>query len=148
MPSIRVRWILAAPLLLTGCWAPDWKLIDQRSFAPVHAPEATDVARANLPKSALVTIRFDDLDADFRPALADAVAAAQSRKADVEFDVLTPIPTAAPQDEQEKFAQQGQQDAQEIATALAADGVSPDRVHIGFRGDPGSPAREVRVYVR
>jgi len=144
----RVRWILLSPLLLAGCWAPDWKLIDQRTFAPTHAPETADVARANLPRLPLVTIRFDDLDDDYRPTLADAVEAAQSRKADVEFDVLTPIPTAAPQDEQEKFTQQGQEDAQEVATALAADGVSPDRVHIGFRGDPGAPAREVRVYVR
>jgi hypothetical protein len=148
MLPTRVILVLAAPLLLTGCWAPDWKLIDQRTFWPPHAPEAGDVARANLPKFPLAVIRFDDLDADYRPALAEAVQAAVDRKADVEFDVLTPIPTTAPQAEQDRFATQGEADAQEVATALAADGVLPDRVHIGFRGDPGSPPREVRVYVR
>jgi hypothetical protein len=148
MASTRLCLILAAPLLLAGCLPWDWRLIDQRTFAPAHAPGAADVARANLPKLPLAVIRFDNLDADYRPALAEAVEAAQAHKANVEFDVLTPIPTAAAQEVQDRFARQGEADAQEVATALAADGVLPDRVHIGFRGDPGSPPREVRVYVR
>jgi len=146
MASTRICLTLVA-LLLSGC-APPLKLIDQRTFWPAQTPTAGDLARGTLPKTPLVEIRFDDLDADFRPALADAVAAAQSRKADVEFDVLVPIPTTAPQEEQDRFTSQGQADAQEVASALAADGVLPDRVHIGFRGDPGSPPREVLVYVR
>jgi hypothetical protein len=150
MASTRLRPIpiLAALLLLAGCWAPDWKLIDQRNFWPAGTPGASDVARANLPKLPLLTIDFDDLDANFRPALDDAVVAAQARKPDVEFDVLTPMPTTAPQQQQDEFARQGADDAQQIAAALIDDGVPPDRVHIGLRGDPGSPPREVRVYVR
>jgi hypothetical protein len=144
----RLRLIVLAPLLLAGCWAPDWKLIDQRTFWPASTPGAGDVARANLPKLPLVTIDFDDLDADYRPALDQAVVAAQARKPDVEFDVLTPVPSTAPQQQQDEFARQGAADAQQIAAALVDDGVPPDRVHLGFRGDPGSPPREVRVYVR
>jgi hypothetical protein len=148
MAPTQLCLMLAVPLVLTGCLPPDWKLIDQRTFWPQQTPNAADVARGNISKIPLAVIRFDDLDADFRPALADAVVAAQARKADVEFDVLAPIPTTAPQDEQDRYASQGQDDTQDVASALAADGVSPDRVHIGFRGDPGSPPREVLVYVR
>jgi hypothetical protein len=140
--------VILAVLPLCGCWAPDWKLIDQRTFWPANTPGTAEVARANVPKLPLAVIRFEDLDADYRPALAEAVQAAEDRKADVEFDVLAPIPTTAPPEEQERYTSQGQADAQEVATALAADGVLPDRVHIGFLGDPGSPPREVRVYVR
>ncbi len=93
-------------------------------------------------------IRFDQLDNDYAPALADAVEAARARKSDVEFDVVTPIPTAAPQEEQDRFARQGAEDAQAVVNALGLDGVTPDRVHLGYQGDPGSPPREVLVYVR
>jgi len=148
MASTRLHLIMAVPLLLTGCWAPDWKLIDQRTFWPASTPGKTDVARANLPKTPLLVIGFDDLDADYKSALAEAMVAAQARKPDVEFDVLTPIPTTADQAEQDRFARQGEADAQAVAAVLIDDGVLPDRVHIGFRGDPGSPPREVRVYVR
>ncbi len=148
MAFTRRYLTMAVPLLLTGCWAPDWKLIDQRTFWPATTPGTTDVARANLPKVPLVVIRFDNLDSNYESALADALVAAQARKADVEFDVLTPMPTTADQAEQDQFARQGEADAQAVAAVLIEDGVPPDRVHIGFRGDPGSPPREVRVYVR
>jgi hypothetical protein len=139
---------LAASLLLAGCWPPDFKIIDQRTFAPPHAPTEADLARAHLPPAPLVTIRFDNPDADYAPALADAVTSAEARKPDVEFDVLTPIPTSAPQATQDEFARQGADDAQAVLNALGADGIRPDRVHLGYRADPGSPPREVLVYVR
>ena len=148
MAFIRQPAVLAASLLLSGCLHPDWRLIDQRTFWPPHNPTSADIARANLPPLPLVIIRFDQVDYDYRPTLADAVQAAETRKPDVEFDVLTPIPTSAAQEVQEKFARQGAADAQEVANALGADGIGPDRVHIGYRGDPGSPPREVRIYVR
>jgi hypothetical protein len=31
---------------------------------------------------------------------------------------------------------------------MAAAGLPPDRLRLGLRGDPGSPAREVRVFQR
>ena len=140
--------LLAAAFLLAGCWPPDFKIIDQRTFWPPRTPTEADIARANLPPAPLVTIRFDDPDFDYTSTLADAVQAAESRKPDVEFDVLTPIPTSASQAEQQRFARQGADDAQTVLNALGADGVHPDRVHLGYRADPGSPPREVLVYVR
>jgi len=139
---------VASSFLLAGCLPPDFKLIDQRTFAPPHTPGEAELARAHLPEQPLVIIRFDQLDNDYFPALADAVQAAQTHKPDVEFDVVTPIPTAAPQAEQDRFARQGAEDAQTVANALGNDGITPDRVHIGYRGDAGSPPREVLVYVR
>jgi hypothetical protein len=137
------------PALLLLCLLPACRMIDRETFAEKgKAPSATDLDRAKLPPLPFVTIRMDDPDADFRPALADAVQAAESRKPDVEFDVLAPVPTNATRDVQDTFTKNGAADTQAVAMALGYDGVSLDRVHIGFRGDPGSPPREVRIYLR
>jgi hypothetical protein len=139
---------LLATLLVVGCTYPDFKLIDQRTFRRTPTPSSTDVARAALPPLPLVVIRYDNLDEDYGPTLARAVDAATTIKPDVAFDVLTPMPIAASPDVQARFTSQGIRDAQDVADALAADGVSPDRVHMGFRGDSGAPPREVQVYAR
>ncbi|MCW3473111.1 hypothetical protein [Limobrevibacterium gyesilva] len=140
----RPAALLLAGLVLTGC-----TLVDQRTFQRTPpAPTAEDVARARLPPLPLVVIRFDQLDTDYQPALAEAIEAAQARKPDVVFDVLTPIPTGEAREVQERYARQGAEDAAAVANALAAEGVPPDRVHMGYRGDPGTPPREVRVYAR
>jgi hypothetical protein len=140
--------LLLATLLLVGCTPPDFKLIDQRTFRSTPTPSSTDVARAALPPLPLVVIRYDNLDEDYGPTLARAVNEATTVKPDVAFDVLTPMPIAAPPDVQARFTSQGIRDAQDVADALAADGVPPDRVHMGFRGDAGTPPREVQVYAR
>jgi fermentation-respiration switch protein FrsA (DUF1100 family) len=117
--------------------------MDQHTFRPpAPAPSAEDVARAKLPPLPLLIIRFDQPDFDYHPALADAVDAARSRKADVGFEVLAPVPTAG------EPTVQGQADAVDIATALQAIGVPPERIRLGLRADPGAPPREIRVYVR
>jgi len=142
--------VVAAALAIAGGVLAGCKLIDQRTFeGRARAPTPEEVARAkSLPPLPFITIRMDDPDADFRPDLAAAVEAAEARKADVEFDVLAPIPTAASRDVQDQFTRNGEQDTQTVANALGYDGVSLDRVHVGFRGDPGSPPREVRIYLR
>jgi len=128
---------------LGGC-----ALVDQRTFERAGAgPDAVDVARAKtLPALPLVTVRFDDPDADLRPVIAQAVESAQAAKRDVEFDVVAPIPTKATQTVQDAFAKQGATDAATVAEAFGYAGVLLDRVHVGFRGDPGNPPREVLVY--
>ncbi len=73
---------------------------------------------------------------------------AQAHNAEAVFEVLTPIPTSANAEQQAAYARQGAEDAREVARAVAADAVDPDRVHMGYRGDPGTPVREVRIYVR
>ncbi len=145
--------VLALGLLLAGCvpagkW-PYFTLIDQGTFrGPTPPPTADDIARSKLPPLPLVTIRFDQPDSDYTQALAAAVESAQAHKADVAFDVLAPVPLSASHDVQAQFTAQGETDTQAVASALAADGINPDHIHIGFRGDPGDPPREVRVYAR
>jgi hypothetical protein len=136
---------LAATSLLCGC-----KLIDQRTFESTgRRPSSADVAHAQLPQVPLVTLDFAQVDQDWRTPLAQAAAAAILRKPDVEFDVVTPIPTSGNRALQDGFARLGQADAQAVATALLADQVSPDRIHLRFHGDPGVPKpRVVYVYVR
>jgi hypothetical protein len=72
---------------------------------------------------------------------------AQVRNPSASFDVLTPIPTKASQDVQKQYIQQGSEDAAVVGRNLQEIGVDADRVRLGFRGDDGSPPREVRVYV-
>jgi hypothetical protein len=134
--------------LLAGC-----QLVDQRTVAtwfggrPV-APGTADLAAATLPPLPLVVVRYDQAGFDPRPELAKAAEKALARKPDALFEVVTPLPTAAPLAEQDRFAAQGAADARAVADALATAGVSPDRIRLGLQGDPGQPVREVRVYVR
>ena len=137
--------MLLCVALLGGC-----TLIDQRTFERAGAgPDAVDVARAKgLPALPLVTVRFDNPDADINPVIVQAVEAAQAIKRDVDFDVVAPIPTKATQAVQDAFARQGAIDTARVANAFGYAGVLLDHVHIGYRGDPGNPPREVLVYVR
>lgn len=135
------------PLLLVLCGCT---LIDRRTFSGGNrvAPQSAQMAQAGLPPLPLVTIRFGQGEPDFGSMLSDAVQAAQARKPDVVFDVVAPVPSAAGLDVQDRFMRQGQADAEEVATAIAYAGIPQDRIRLSFQGDPGNPAREVRVYVR
>lgn len=149
--SLAPLLLLAA--VLAGCVPsskyPYVELVDRGTFrGPMLPPNADDIARSRLPPLPLVTIRFDQPDLNYAPALAAAIADAQAHRPDIAFDVLTPVPTTGTQALQDRYTSQGATDAQAVAEALAADGVDPARVHIGLRGDPGAPPREVRIYVR
>jgi hypothetical protein len=135
--------LLAGIVMLGGC-----TLIDQRTFRRTSAPDPATAAARPLPALPLIVIRFDHPDDDYGPALTTAVQDAQVRNPAADFDVLTPIPTKASPDVQKQFIAQGSEDASVIGRALQAIGVDADRVHLGFRGDDGSPPREVRVYAR
>ena len=138
---MRHALVAATLILLAGC-----TLVDQRSFQPTAAvPGAVEIARARTPALPLVTIRMDQ---EYRAALAEAVQAAQQRKPDVTFDIQALVPLQAPPAEQDRRIAEASQDAQAVATAIGAAGISSDRLHLGLLGDAGSPAREVRVYVR
>lgn len=140
---LRRYLILSGMLALGAC-----TLIDQRTFERTpQAPSADAAALAALPAQALVTIQFDGGD-DWRPALQEAVEAAQGRKPDVQFDVATTVPMGAAPAEQARLLRQGAADAETIANGLQALGVPPERVHISVQGDHGNPPREVRVFVK
>jgi hypothetical protein len=130
--------------LLAGCAPslspPYLKLIDQRTFNPAEAPSPADVR--TLPALPLAVIRFDIPDFEYRPDLARAIEAAQSRKPDAEFNVVTPVARGAVPDER------ATQDAADVARAIAEQSVPPEKIHVGLVEDAGTPAREVRVYVR
>jgi hypothetical protein len=135
--------LLVLPLL-AGC-----KLIDQRTFesAP-KAPGAADLAHRELPPLPLLTVDPSNPNTDWASQVADAALAAEARKPDVRFAVVTPIPTSATQKIQDLYTTNGQADAQAVATALQSDGIAPDHITLNFQGDPGAPPREVRLYAR
>lgn len=136
-----IACLLAA---LAGC-----KLVDQRTFEPAHAgPSAAALANARLPPLPLVTIDFAFADLDWRSSVQQAVTAAESRKPDAKFDVVTPIPTGASQTVQDRYIATGQADAKLVADELQNDGVPPARIGVRFQGDPGTPPREVFIYAR
>ena len=106
------------------------------------------MAGTTLPALPLVTIRFDQPGADYTPLLVEAAEDAMQRKPGVVFDVVTPVPTAIPREQQDEFVRRGADDARTVATVLATAGVPPEQLRLGLRGDQGQPVREVRVYVR
>lgn len=140
-----MRLVLVAVLIsLAGC-----TLVDQRSFqsaAPV--PGAAEIDRAGAAGVALVSIRMDQPDQDYRQRLAEAVQGAQQRRPDARFDVLALVPTQVSPAEQDRRIAEAAADARAVAEVIGAAGVSSERLHLGLRGDAGSPAREVRVYLR
>ena len=140
--------LLATLLLLGGC-----ELVDQRTVArwlggKAEAPSKAEIAGAALPALPLVTVRFDQPDMDYAPVLATAAEEALQRKAGAVFDVVTPVPTILPREEQDEFVRRGADDARAVAAALATAGVPPEQLRLGLRSDAGQPVREVRVYVR
>lgn len=144
--GLAVAGALAA---LCGC-----RLIDQRTFeGTALAPRRSQLATSNFASQAqplppLAIVRFGSNDEGWRAPLIEAARAARQRKTDVQFDLVAPIPTAAPLIEQNQASREGAEDAATVATALEADGVSADAIHIGQRGDPGNPPRQIEVYVR
>jgi len=133
--------LLLAMSLLAGC-----KLIDQNTFAP--APEAKPVAAAPavaaVPYDArrpLVTIDYAIPNPQYRELLHYAVRAAEARDRRVQYDVVAELPDLS-------AVEQGQQEAGAVMRAIMADGVPPDRIHLGLHEQPGLAARQVRVYVR
>ncbi len=145
-----MRTLLLLPLLLplAAC-----QLVDQRTVATwfggqAQAPTKADLATARLPAMPIVVVRYDDPGANSGPELAQAAEAALAHNPAAVFDVLAPLPSAAPVAEQNRFATQGAADTRAVADMLATDGVPPKQIRLGLETDPGHPVREVRVYVR
>jgi hypothetical protein len=136
----RLAPVVVALLSFTGC-----TLIDQRTFAPSPeakaqpaAPQAPVVVDARTP---LVTIDYTVPSPDYGELLHDAVRAAESRYADVQYDVV-----AVQRETADSSA--GQQRATGVMRAIMRDRVPASRIHLGLRTDPTLAASQVRVYVR
>ncbi len=157
-PSPRPSSRLAAGLLpvlpallaaLPGCRLVDQRTFERAGLTPARPQlAASDFASRAQPLPPLAVVRFGANDDDWRGPLVAAARAAQARRADVQFDVVSPIPLAAPPAVQDEAARTGAGDAATVALALQADGVAPEAIHLGQRGDRGNPPRQVEVYVR
>jgi hypothetical protein len=136
----RLVPVVVALLCFSGC-----TLIDQRTFAP--APEAkAQPAPAQPPvvldtRTPLVTIDYTVASPDYGELLHDAVRAAESRDADVQYDVISVL-----KDTDE--ARVGQERATGVMRAIMRDRVPASRIHLGLRTDPALTSSQVRVYVR
>jgi hypothetical protein len=136
----RLVPVLLALLSFTGC-----TLIDRRTFAP--SPEAkAQPAPPPAPvvldtRTPLVTIDYTVASPDYSELLHDAVRAAESRYADVQFDVVAVMKDTAD-------ASTGQERATGVMRAIMRDRVPASRIHLALRTDPALAANQVRVYVR
>jgi hypothetical protein len=136
----RLAPFVAAMLSFTGC-----TLIDQRTFAPSPEakaqpapPQAPVVLDARTP---LVTIDYTVPSPDYGELLHAAVRAAESRDADVQYDVVSVLKDTSEVSE-------GQQRATGVMRAIMRDQVPASRIHLAVRTDPALAASQVRVYVR
>jgi len=138
--------LAALPLLLAGCTIPGQGFVGPRPQRPTQANAQAIAAQAD--RVPLVTIAASTPPDAYISALADAVRAAQDRKPDVVFDVLSAVPQTGTTTKQMVAAKALTPDATEVAQAIMGDGVSADRVTLGAVIVPGIPENEVRVYVR
>ena len=144
MLASRFAALTAVALVAAGC-----AIVDRGTFrSAAKAPPASQLARADLPPLPLLTIRFDIADQDVQPSVDQAVEAVNAIKPDAQYDVVALIPISAPEAVQNTAAHNGQEDTAAVVQALGTAGVSLDNVHVGFRGDAGSPPRAVLVFAR
>ncbi len=139
---------LARALLAASCLG-GCKLVDQRTFEAKGAtPSAAQLAQPSLPALPALTVSFAVPDADWRPSVRQAVLGAEAHNPDARFDVMVPFPTTGTPQVQQRYLSDGQRNGELVAREMQADGVPPERISLGFRGDPGAPAPDVRIYVR
>jgi hypothetical protein len=134
----RLVPVMVALLCFSGC-----TLIDQRTFAP--APEAK-AQPAPAPvvldtRTPLVTIDYTVPSPDYGELLHDAVQAAESRDAGVQYDVISVLKNT-------NDVSLGQERATGVMRAIMRDRVPASRIHLGLRADPTLASSQVRVYVR
>jgi hypothetical protein len=135
----RLVPVVLALLSFTGC-----TLIDRRTFAPSPEAKAQPApAKAVVldTRTPLVTIDYTVTSPDYGELLHDAVRAAESRDADVQYDVVSVMKDTA-------GASTGQERATGVMRAIMRDRVPASRIHLALRTDPTLAASQVRVYVR
>jgi hypothetical protein len=135
----RLLPVVLALLSFTGC-----TLIDRRTFAP--SPEAKAQPAPVAPvvldtRTPLVTIDYTVPSPDYSELLHDAVRAAESRDADVQYDVVSVMKDTVD-------ASTGQERATGVMRAIMRDRVPASRIHLALRTDPTLAENQVRVYVR
>lgn len=137
---MRLTSLVLALLAFTGC-----ALIDRRTFAPApeakaQAPKTPSPASID-PRTPLVTIEYSVPSPNYGDLLNAAVRAAESRDADVQYDVIAVMKDTSD-------VTTGMQRATDVMRAILRNRVPADRIHLGVRTDPLLTAAQVRVYVR
>jgi hypothetical protein len=135
----RLMPVVLALLSFTGC-----TLIDQTTFAP--SPEAKAQPAPPPPvvldaRTPLVTIDYTIASPDYAELLHYAVRAAETRNADVQYDVVSVMKDTSD-------LATGQRRATGVMRAIMRDQVPATRIHLAVRADPALAASQVRVYVR
>jgi hypothetical protein len=141
-----VAAVVALPWLLAGCTVPGRGLVGPAPQRPTLAVvQGMEAQSGRVP---LVTIAASAGPEDYLSALAGAVQAAEARKPDVVFDVLSAVPQTGTPVHQIDAAKGLTPDAAEVANAIAGDGVPVARITLGAVVVPGIADNQVRVYVR
>jgi hypothetical protein len=135
-----------APCLLAGCTVPGQGLGAPARQHPTLVTVQGIAAQAG--RVPLVTIPASAGPEDYLSPLAGAVQAAEARKPDVVFDVLSAVPRKGTPLHQIDAARGLTPDAAEVAHAIMGDGVPIARITLGAVVVPGIAGEEVRVYVR
>jgi len=137
---------LLAALTLAGCAPPGQGLFEPAPRLP--APATVTTNEAAFGRVPLVTIAAGSAPADYRSALTGAVQAAEARKPDVVFDVVSVVPQAGTPLSQISAAKALTQQAEEVARSITGAGVPESRVTLSAQMLPGIPGEQIRVYVR
>ena len=132
--------------LLSACTVPGRGLLGPAAQRPSLA--TVQLAEAESGRVPLVTIPASAGPSDYVSALAGAVQAAEARKPDVIFDVLSAVPQTGTPLGQITEARGLTPDAAEVATSIMGDGVPAERITLGAVVVPGLGADEVRIYIR
>jgi hypothetical protein len=135
--TISRRLAVTSILSLTGC-----HLLDQSDFRPkpVATPPIPPVPEPET-RTPLVTIDYVKANPDYTSTLATVVQAVEARRPGSLYDVVAVVADAT-------GATTGRARAEDVMTAIEADGIIPARIQLGLRLDPGRKVQQVRVYLR
>ena len=140
----RILSVLLVACMLGGCTLIDQQVVAQWFNNKPPAPPPKPVASGAL---MTITLGSASLDSDL-PAVHQAVAQALGRKPDVEFDVVTVVPSTGTPAQQVAAAEAVTSDARTVARAINADGVDDNRIHLAARAEPGVTERQIEIFVR
>jgi hypothetical protein len=132
--------LLLAAGLLAGC-----TLVDQRTFETHRSTPAP--ASLSAPVAAR-PIAISDGAEGWPARLGTAARDAATRDPDRRFDLVAPVPLAGTEATRADFRARQDDNLRLAATALAAAGIDPSHIRMGYRGDPGAPAGQVELYAR
>jgi hypothetical protein len=105
-------------------------------------------AAAPLRRTALLTLNWAQPDPNRASTVAAAVRAAETRKSDIVFEIVTLLKPTATAFQQDLAVKAAQQDAAATMQLLLAQGVPAARVRLGLEMSADAAPRQVRVYVR